>query len=77
MFPIVNGLEENYSGELAFERLDAGVQANEALQLQYGVRGHPTFVVLDNNNQVSQRLIGPQAEETLRDAITAVINNEQ
>ena len=76
MFPIVNGLEENYSSELSFERLDAAIQSNEQLQLQFGVRGHPTFVVLDKNGAVAQIFIGPQAEEALKNAITAVISNE-
>ena len=70
--PIVNGLEERYAGQVTVVRLNANEETNSRLQAEYGVRGHPSFVVLDSNNSVSDRFLGPQEEATLRTAMAAV-----
>lgn len=69
MMPIVDGLEQEFFGQVAVIRLDAALATNIDLQAQYGMRGHPTFVVLDNNGRVTARFVGPQTAETLRAAI--------
>ena len=73
MTPIVDGLESDFAGQVKVQQLDANETENAQLQQQYGLRGHPTFAVLDRNSRVVQTFIGPQAEEVLREAITAVI----
>jgi len=73
MTPIVDGLESDFSGQVRVLQLNADETENIQLQQQYGLRGHPTFAVLDRNGRVVQTFIGPQAEEVLREAITAVI----
>jgi len=75
MAPIVDGLESDYAGKAAVLQLNADETENIQLQQQYGLRGHPTFAVLDRNGRVMQRFIGPQAEEVLREALTAVITS--
>jgi protein-disulfide isomerase len=72
MFPIVDGIEAEFAGQVAVIRLNA--QGTEITQLMnsYGVRGHPSFVVLDGKDEVAQRFTGPQTEETLREAMAAV-----
>jgi hypothetical protein len=72
MMPIVDGLEREFEGRLTVVRLDANVPANEQLQLTYGMRGHPTFLVLNETGDVSAQFIGRQTAETLREAMTAV-----
>ncbi len=72
MTPIVDGLEQEFAGQLKVIRLDAGVPANERLQLSYGMRGHPTFIVLDQDDNVSAQFFGKQTAVTLREAMTAV-----
>jgi len=72
MTPIVNGLEREFEDQLTIVQLDAGQKANAELLIQYGLSGHPSFAVLDNNSQVVQRFFGPQTEATLRGAIAAV-----
>ena len=73
MTPIVDGLESEFAGQVKVQQLDANETENAQLQQQYGLRGHPTFAVLDRNGRVVQTFIGPQAEEVLREAITSVI----
>lgn len=72
MTPIVNGLEDEFEGRAAVLRLDANVPENERLQAGYGMRGHPTFLVLDENGAVFAQFIGKQTADTLRQALTAV-----
>jgi thioredoxin-like negative regulator of GroEL len=73
MEPIVDGLEKEFAGQITVARLDADEEENGQLQQQYGLRGHPTFAVLDRNGRVVQTFIGPQAEGVLHEALTAVI----
>jgi hypothetical protein len=72
MMPIVDGLEREFQGQLAVIRLDADIPANERLQLSYGMRGHPAFLVLNERGDVSAQFFGRQTAETLREAMTAV-----
>ncbi len=72
MEPIVNGLETEFGGKLIVTRLDANVRENEELEFSYGLRGHPAFAVLDVSGAVTATFIGPQSDETLREAVTAV-----
>ena len=72
MTPIVDGLEREFTGQLKIVRLDAGVPENEWLQLSYGMRGHPAFLVLDDANEVSAQFFGKQTAEIPREAMTAV-----
>jgi len=71
MTPIVNGLERDFEGRAAVLQLDANIADNAQLQQQYGMRGHPTFVVLDEDGRSVQTFIGPQTEEVLHEALTA------
>ena len=75
MMPIVNGLRTEFTGKASVIELNAGIPANASLQAQYGLRGHPTFAVLDNNNRVIQQFFGPQSEVILREAIVAGIEH--
>ncbi len=72
MTPIVNGLESDFEGRAAVVQLDANEADNAELQQEYGMRGHPTFVVLDVNGHPAKTFIGPQTEEVLHEALTAV-----
>jgi len=73
MSPIVDGLESDFVGQAKVLQMDANETENAQLQQQYGLRGHPTFAVLDQNGRVVQTFIGPQTEEVLHEALTAVI----
>lgn len=70
--PIVDGLEEEFEGRVAVSRLDAAVPENARLQTQYGVRGHPSFVLLDGDGRVVLSFLGPQEAFVLRVAMAGV-----
>jgi thioredoxin-like negative regulator of GroEL len=72
MAPIVDGLSDEFEGRAAVLQLNAQERANEELQAQYDVRGHPSFVTLDGDGRVIERFFGPQAEEALRQALEQV-----
>jgi len=72
MIPIVDGLASEFEGRITVLQLDAGLPENEQLQASYGLRGHPTFLVLDQEGNVIAQFIGPQTTETLRIALAEV-----
>lgn len=69
----MNGVEQEFSNHVAVVRLNAYEPANERIQQQLGVRGHPSSVVLDQDDVVTERFTGPVSAETLREALTAVV----
>jgi len=70
----VNGLEGEYGTQIDFVRLNAAEPDNEAIQRQFGLRGHPTVAILDADGNAQAKYIGEQSAETLRDAIETVLN---
>jgi hypothetical protein len=74
MEPIVNGLADEFEGEVAVLRLKADTPAVIPLQERYGGRGHPFFAIIDRDGQLTARFFGPQTADTLREAMTAVAN---
>ena len=74
MEPIVNGLEIEYGSKVDFQSLDANLTENLQIQASYGLRGHPTIAVLDENGKVMASFIGPQDQAVLREALTAVLD---
>jgi thioredoxin-like negative regulator of GroEL len=75
MTPIVNGLEDEFGGEITVVRLNATDSESAALQSQYGLRGHPSFLVLNASGDVVERFFGPQNEEALRAAIELALES--
>jgi protein-disulfide isomerase-like protein with CxxC motif len=73
MVPIVNGLAAEFEGKMSVIQLNAAVEANEKLQNQWGLRGHPTFALIDANDNVVQLLFGPQPEAVLREAMEPLV----
>mgnify|MGYP003573783611 CR=1 FL=1 len=69
MTPIVNGLQEEFAGDINVLNLNVAEAQNDDLQQEFGLRGHPAFVILDENNQVLETMIGPQTEAVLRTAV--------
>jgi thioredoxin-like negative regulator of GroEL len=76
MMPIVDGLEVEFEGRVPVLRLNANEDGNAQLQADFGLRGHPAFVVLDRNSQVTESYFGPQTAETFRQAMTNVAASE-
>ena len=76
MMPIVDGLEAEFEGRVSIIRLDADVAVNARLQADYGLRGHPAFVVLDGNSQIIESYFGPQTADALREALSMMTASE-
>ncbi len=72
MMPIVDGLEEEFEGRVSTHQMDGNEAANARLQAELGLRGHPSFAILDDNGRVVQQFFGPQPENVLRQAMQAV-----
>ncbi len=72
MTPIVNGLEQEFTGRATVVRLNAADPEHIQLQERYLVRGHPSFVILDANGEAVQTFVGAQPAETLSAALEAV-----
>ena len=70
----MNGLEDEYGTQLEFIRLNAAEPDNEAIQREYGLRGHPTVAIIDADGNAEAKFIGEQSAETLRDAIESMLN---
>ena len=47
MLPIVNGLQAEYKGQLVFEQIDANQEIGQQRLRAYGLRGHPSYVIID------------------------------
>ncbi|MGB3713132.1 MAG: hypothetical protein WA996_01765 [Candidatus Promineifilaceae bacterium] len=70
----MDGLEVEFEGKVSIVRLDAAQEANAILQNQWGLRGHPSFAVLDGDGRTAELFFGPQQEAILRQAIEAVVS---
>ena len=73
MTPIVDGLEQIYSEQLIFKRINAVEGAGPTIMRDYRLPGHPTTLIFDSQGQEVQRFIGPQPVEVVEDAIKTVI----
>ena len=56
--PIMDSLQ----GQINFDKID--VDTNTDLSAQYGVRGVPSLVLVENGNEIG-RLVGAQTKETI------------
>ena len=56
--PVMDSLQ----GQINFDKID--VDSNTELSAQYGVRGVPSLILLENGEEVS-RLVGVQSKETI------------
>ncbi|HCK66010.1 MAG TPA: hypothetical protein DHW49_07070 [Anaerolineae bacterium] len=66
MAPMVHRLEAEYYGRILFTYLDADDPRTQVFQSELGFFYQPEIYFLDGNGAVIQKLIGPVAEETLR-----------
>jgi len=73
MLPVVRELETEYAGRVQFEIVDYYNDANRPLRAQYGVRGHPSFVVLARDSRPSETLQGIVERQKLVDLIEAAL----
>ena len=76
MAPIVDGLEEEYGGRVAFQRLNVDEQDGKAAAQTYRMRGHPVIVVLDVGGKVIWSRVGVQSVEDVASALDSALSSQ-
>ena len=74
MAPVVNGLEEVYSSEIEFRRIDANSTEGRPAFQHFGLQGHPSYVLLNPKGEVLWQGLGEQSSEILQEKINIVLN---
>jgi len=73
MNPVVNGLQQEYAGQLNFTLVDIDLPESRALKQQYGFRAQPYFVLLDGDESVIKTWYGLVAADEFRQAFDALV----
>lgn len=58
MEPIVDGLEQQYGEQIAFQRLNVNLAEGKAALEYYRLRGHPAYVILDSDGKMRWTAVG-------------------
>ena len=74
MAPIVDGLEQQFSEQIAVKRINAEIGDGPAIMKAYRIPGHPVIMIIDPEGNEIQRLIGPQTKETLIEELQKILN---
>ncbi|HMN28171.1 MAG TPA: hypothetical protein PKE45_08455 [Caldilineaceae bacterium] len=69
MQPIVNGLETEFTGQLAFERRDANTEPGKAVMAAYGLRAHPSYVIVAPDGTALWSFTGQLQADALREQV--------
>ena len=69
MQPIVYGLEEEYGEDLTFYSVNANLEPGRTLLRTYGLRGHPSYVIVDPEGKSLWSASGLLSEDLLRTEI--------
>jgi hypothetical protein len=70
-----NAMSRGIADRMAFLRLDAAHDGREAF-IAYGLRGHPSFVIIDNVGDVLWKSVGDQSRSPLETAIRQALGKE-
>ena len=73
MKPIVDGLEQEYAGQVTIVRLDIDDPATAEAKVIYQFRYQPTYVLLDSNGEVVDSWLGRQDKGVFDAAFVAVL----
>lgn len=68
--PMVHRLEAEFWGEIDFVYLDQYDEANRDVLSQYGVRGRPTFILIEPDGTAVTRWFGAISKEEIRAILT-------
>lgn len=71
MAPIIEKVEQKYTGKVAFEKVDVDEQS--ALANQYGIQSIPTLVYLDAQGKEITRTVGFLSENELEAKIKGLL----
>ena len=74
MAPIVDGLEQQFEGQIGVKRVNAEVGDGPAIMAAYRIPGHPVTMIIDAEGKETARLIGPQSPDALVGELQKVLN---
>jgi thioredoxin-like negative regulator of GroEL len=74
MAPIVDGLGQQYRGQVAVQRVNATAGDGPTLMRRYRILGHPTLLIFDRQGQEVKRLMGPQPVEVVEEILQEILN---
>jgi thioredoxin-like negative regulator of GroEL len=74
MKPVVDGLKKEYQGKVDIVRIDANTASGKEAQLanQFGVTAVPTFVFLNSDGTVANKIIGGAEAAAMRTQLDAL-----
>ena len=75
MAPIVDGIEEKYTGQLAVKRINANEGDGPQIMEAYNIPGHPVTLLFDRNGKEVRRIVGPATVENIEIAIEQTLAN--
>lgn len=76
MAPIVDGLEQEYGGQIAVQRINANEGDGPAIMRAYKILGHPVLLIFNSQQQEVQRLVGPKPVQEVELLLQKVLNAE-
>ena len=72
--PVVDGLERELEGQARVLRLSVMDGTGRELAMRYGVRGVPTFVLLNGAGEVALKQVGMPDRDGIKDTVAALLS---
>jgi hypothetical protein len=69
MQPIVNGLESEFEDQIVFQQIDANTEEGRTAMSGYGLRGHPSYAIVDVDGSLLWTAAGQLPAEQLRQSL--------
>jgi len=69
----VDGLEQKYGEQVAFQRLNVNNAEGKAALDHYRLRGHPAYVILDGKGKMRWSAVGQLSVDTLIQQVERVL----
>lgn len=73
MNPVVNGLQQEYEGQVTFKLVDIDQPQSRELKQKYSFRGQPYFVLLDGAGSVVKTWYGLVPTDEFHTAFRALV----
>ena len=73
MQPVVDGLEGEYYDQIDFQQLDANSQDGRAAFQAYGLRVHPSYVIIDPEGAVLWLGLGEQSRDVVNQVLQELL----
>lgn len=77
MSPIVDGLEQQYQGQISVRRINAAAGDGPAIMKAYRILGHPGILIFDRQGQEVKRLMGVQPVEEIEVVLKETLKVER